>query len=81
MKTTQEILDELDATPEERDIAWEAIRRVHEERAWDRRKAEDPTVPRQARYKGLKAADVLSRLDSSDRARWIALYEAVRAGL
>jgi len=81
MMTSEQILDHIDATPEEREIIHEAVRCIHAERAWERSKAKDPALPRQARYQEPKAADVLRELDMSDRARWIALHEAVKARL
>ena len=80
MRTAEELLDAIDATGEERRALAEACRRIREERAWQRRKQADKTMPRQAQFQGPDASeiveDVFGDLPSE---RFIVLMEALKA--
>lgn len=78
MRNSEEILDDMNATPREREIIAEAIRRSRAEAAWHADKARNPNLPRQARYTGPKASDVLDEIPMDDPERWAALCEAFR---
>ena len=59
MRTVEELLDAIHATDEERRALAEVCRRIRKERAWQRRKQADKTMPRQAQFQGPDASEIV----------------------
>jgi hypothetical protein len=80
MLNSDEILDSIAATDQERRDFEECARRLEAEYLWQAKKQSDPTVPRQARFQGPKAADLIDQaFDHGDSKRWVAIMEALKA--
>lgn len=81
MLSGEEILEMIDATPEERDMIADCRDRIIRKTQWEETKRADPTIPRQRRYPGPTAAERLGPKIDEDPERFAALMEALRADL
>ena len=80
MLNADELLDEIEATAEERRVLDEACRRIKEKTAWERRKRADKSMPRQAQFPGPTAAELLDEaLADLPPERSVRLMEALKA--
>ena len=80
MRTAEQLLDDIDATEEERDLLAEACRRMKEKAAWERRKRADKSMPRQAQFPGPTAAKLLDgAFGDLPSERFVVFMEALRA--
>ena len=81
MLNGDEILEMINATDKERAIIRECKRRIIRQTRWEEEKRKDPSIPRQRRFDGPTAADLLEEHKDLEPPRFVALMEALKAKL